>query len=118
MKKDYSRERNSWSAARQRCYNSNAPNYKDYGERGITMCEEWGCFENFLRDMGDRPPGTTLERTDNNGGYTPENCTWATPKMQGRNRRDNFLVTVDGKQVALCALADSASMNTCTLKGM
>ena len=71
MKKDYSRERNSWSAARQRCYNSNAPNYKDYGERGITMCEEWGCFENFLRDMGDRPPGTTLERTDNNGGYTP-----------------------------------------------
>lgn len=62
------------------------------------MCERWKVFENFLADMGERPPGTTLERVDNNKGYEPGNCVWATPKAQAANRRRRRdAIVVDGK---------------------
>ena len=87
----------------QRCLNPNDKRYKDYGARGIGVCERWRSFENFYADMGDRPLGKTLERHDNGLGYCPENCVWDTPKMQARNRRSNRLITHNGVTMCLAA---------------
>ena len=76
-----------WDAMLARCLNEKNHNYSYYGGRGITVCESWLRFENFLADMGERPSHLTLERVDNNQGYYPENCIWATMKQHSNNRR-------------------------------
>lgn len=77
---------------RVRCRNPNHHGYHRYGGRGITICERWESFENFVADMGLRPPGTTLDRIDNDGNYEPGNCRWATPVEQRANQQKQVLV--------------------------
>lgn len=79
----------SWRAMFTRCTNPNHVAYQRYGGRGITIAPEWGDFRNFLRDMGERPVGLSLDRIDNNRGYGPDNCKWSTPTEQANNRCNN-----------------------------
>jgi hypothetical protein len=82
------REYNSWTSMKTRCYNENYNGYVKYGLRGIKVCDRWiNSFENFLNDMGPRPENTTLDRIDNNKGYEPSNCRWSTISVQNTNRR-------------------------------
>lgn len=77
----------SWLHMMKRCYNSKFPDYKYYGARGITVCERWFTYSNFLSDMGERPVDRTLDRRDNSGNYEASNCSWATQSQQNCNRR-------------------------------
>jgi len=81
-----------WKAMRSRCNNPNLPRYKDYGGRGITVCKRWEKFENFLADMGEAPKGMSIDRVNNDKGYSPKNCKWATTKEQNNNTRNTIRV--------------------------
>ena len=83
----HSPEYSSWSHMLQRCENPKSDFFSYYGGRGITVCERWHVFENFLHDMGKRPDGLTLERINNDGNYEPSNCKWASRSDQIKNRR-------------------------------
>ena len=90
----------SWSAMKARCNNKKNPRYAGYGGRDIKICEHWlNSFENFLADMGERPPGTTLERKNNNGDYEPDNCCWGTSEQQYSNKRNNHFLTYRGQSL-------------------
>jgi hypothetical protein len=82
---------NSFRCMRDRCNNPKNNRYESYGGRGIKVCDEWGRFDNFLRDMGERPQGYTLDRIDVNGNYELSNCKWSTPKEQALNRRNSHI---------------------------
>ena len=84
----YSKEYNSWQSAKQRCTNINSKDYKNYGGKGIKMCNEWlDSFEQFFKDMGEKPKGYSLDRIDRDGNYEPSNCRWADIFTQNHNRR-------------------------------
>lgn len=77
----------AWQNMKRRCLDNSFPGYERWGGRGITVCERWLSFENFYEDMGDKPNGLTLERIDNNKGYEPSNCEWASYSQQIKNQR-------------------------------
>jgi len=91
----------TWQHMWQRCTDPTCPDYPIYGGRGITVCRRWGDIECFLQDMGPRPLGGTLERRDNNMGYTPGNCVWASRADQNRNRRTNRLTRELAEHIAV-----------------
>lgn len=102
----------------ERCFNERTNNFINYGGRGITVCERWkNSFENFFADMGKRPSAKhSIDRINNDGNYTPENCRWATRKEQGRNKRTNFLIKFNGKVQCLKDWAVDAKLNHATLR--
>lgn len=95
----------SWVNMLTRCNNKNSRSYKDYGERGITVCDRWHTFENFLADMGVCPKGKSIERRDNNGNYEPSNCYWASTVEQANNKRRTVYITYQGERLPISRLA-------------
>ena len=108
-----------WRSMIKRCYNQSENAWEMYGKRGITVCERWknrtDGFFNFIKDMGERPPNTSIDRIDNNGNYEPGNCRWATKKQQQRNRRVNVFVEVAGIKYLAIELAEISGMKTDTI---
>lgn len=91
-----------WCLMKGRCRNSNLPDYANYGGRGITVCDRWESFENFIADMGQRPSRLhSIERINVNGNYEPTNCKWATPIEQARNTRRNVYYEINGLKLTL-----------------
>lgn len=104
-----------WADMRKRCENEKTAHYHNYGGRGITVCERWARFENFLADMGEAPGDKTLDRIDVNGDYEPSNCRWATIEQQARNKRTNRIIRFNGDAMCLADWAKSLNMDIGTL---
>ncbi len=101
-----------WVSMKGRCLNPNYRQFSIYGGRGITVCEQWLKFENFIADMGPRPtPRHTIDRINSNGNYEPSNCRWATPIQQGRNRRGVNMVTVGDIKISAIDAIEVAVRN-------
>lgn len=115
-KQERAPEYGSWSMMIQRCKNPNHDAYPNYGGRGISVCDRWTLFENFLADMGSRPDGMTIERDDVNGNYEPGNCRWATRAEQNRNRRDSNPIEFRGKSQLLSEWARELGISKITLR--
>lgn len=99
----------------ERCRNSKSKVWIHYGGRGIDVCERWkqpkgDGFRAFLEDMGDRPEGYVIDRTNNDAGYSPENCRWVTRKQNQRNRRVTLKVTIEGQEYIAIEIAEKAGM--------
>lgn len=106
----------SWEAMKTRCTNPNSDTFADYGGRGVTICERWLDFANFLADMGERPAGKTLDRWPNPAGnYEPGNCRWATKEEQQRNTTANVLVTFNGETLTQTEWASRQGIKQTTL---
>jgi hypothetical protein len=101
---------------KQRCLNPNSKQYKNYGERGVAICERWlESYDNFFSDMGLKPDGLTLDRIDNDASYSPENCRWATKKEQRRNQRTCHFLEFEGRRLLLREWAEEKGINELTL---
>lgn len=105
----------TWIGMKSRCQNTNYGRFNDYGGRGITVCERWQSFELFLADMGERPQGMELDRIDNDGNYTKENCRWVSSKENGRNTRKNVFLTHDGKTCTIAEWAEILGIGSATI---
>jgi hypothetical protein len=91
----------TWISMRRRCTAKSHHQYSEYGGRGIVICDRWNDFLLFLEDMGCRPDGHTIDRIDNDGPYSPENCRWALPVVQINNRRNTSTLTYRGEKMSL-----------------
>lgn len=104
-----------WISMRQRCRNPRALQWIHYGGRGIKICERWDVYQNFEDDMAPRPAGTTLDRIDNDGDYSPGNCRWASQKEQLRNMRITRRVVIEGREYIASELAEKHGVKTDTI---
>lgn len=111
------KEHATWSKIKIRCMNKNNPSYPRYGGRGITVCDRWlESFENFYEDMGDAPtPDHTIDRIDNNKGYSPDNCRWATRQEQNMNYSRNIPITINGRTMPLAAWVKETDLKYATV---
>jgi hypothetical protein len=110
-------EYSSYGSMKQRVLNPRNKRFKDYGKRGIKICERWlESFENFYADMGPRPEGTTLERRDNNGNYEPDNCYWAIPKEQMNNTRRNVYIEHNGQRLTIAQWSRKSGLPQVTIR--
>lgn len=93
----------AWNNVRSRCHEVNSTSFKDYGARGIQMCQRWkDSFVNFLSDMGLKPTAAhSIERRDTNGDYEPSNCYWGTDEQQRRNKRNNHWIEYEGRKMII-----------------
>jgi hypothetical protein len=101
----------TWRCMKERCLQKCSTEYARYGGRGISICDRWMSFVNFLEDMGEKPSGYSIDRIDPNGNYEPGNCRWATATEQARNTRRNRILTIHGmsKTVAEWSECDGAA---------
>jgi hypothetical protein len=111
-----SSEYSIWVGILQRCENPHHRAWKRYGGRGIRVSNTWHSFEQFYRDMGDKPQGKTLDRINNDGDYSPDNCRWATCKEQSRNRDDNRTLTFNGETLCIAEWAERLGIRDGTLR--
>lgn len=107
---------NVWQSMRDRCSNPRSKAFPDYGGRGIRVCERWQkSYADFASDMGPRPDGWSIDRIDNDGDYTPENCRWADKRTQQRNQRRAVYVEVEGVRYRAIELAERHGLKTETI---
>ncbi|WP_162928334.1 hypothetical protein [Sphingopyxis terrae] len=107
---------NVWQGIKRRCLNPRAKQFDDYGGRGIEICERWlHSFANFKADMGPRPPGHSIDRIDNDKGYFPDNCRWATRCEQQRNRRQTRIAVIGGVSYIASELSERSGLKTDTI---
>lgn len=104
-----------WANMHQRCSNKKLPQFCDYGGRGITVCERWRSFENFISDMGPPAKGMTIERKNNDLGYSKNNCVWADRFQQAANTRKNVRLTLNGRTLHVLAWARELNVSPYTL---
>lgn len=105
-----------WRGMKQRCSYKNHVEYIRYGARGITVCKEWGDFRNFYADMGDPPPGASIDRIDSTKGYCKTNCRWVTAKEQQRNKSNNRYLTHRGETKLMVVWAEESGLTRSQLK--
>lgn len=108
----------AWASIKQRCRNPKNAMYHYYGARGIDICDRWhNSFEAFLRDMGEAPAGSSIDRINNDRGYEPGNCRWTTAMVQGNNKRNNVILEARGERHTLSEWARIAGIPKSTLHG-
>lgn len=105
---------NAWVQMMNRCYNEKTQRFKNYGGRGIKVCDAWQKFDNFYSDMGDPPSGHSLERINVNGNYEPGNCVWVEPAAQYINKTNTRKVRIFGQEVPLSLLVKISGLNYST----
>ena len=109
-------EYRTWQAMRARCETLTDSAYRNYGARGIRVCSRWSDFSTFLSDVGFRPsPRHTLHRINNDGNYEPGNCAWVTGLVQGNNKRNNHVISWDGRSMTISEWSRELGINYRTL---
>lgn len=110
-------EHRTWRCMKNRCHNPKSSDYHHYGARGISVCDSWKIsYEQFLKDMGRRPPKCTLDRIDNEKGYFKENCRWATLKEQGRNTSRTKYLTYKKETYTLIEWSEKVGIKSSTIR--
>ena len=107
----------AWQRMKQRCHNPRCIDFKHYGGRGIKVCARWNRFKNFFEDMGERPtPNSTVERRCNNDGYNPNNCYWASRKIQAQNTRRSVKIALNGETLNLSTWSERLKIGEATIR--
>lgn len=116
-RKNRTKEYGAWCQMKRRCLNPKTPQFKDYGGRGINICERWSSYQLFLKDVGRAPsPEYSLDRIDTNGNYEPSNVKWSTRKEQNENKRSNICIEINGEVKTLQAWSNHYGIDRNTVK--